>query len=551
MLWGHLVLLALVGIGLAGPLGLPVVANANCSSIAHCPNITAGCGGCWDSLQSKGQQHGARPGSELGPSDGMPCSDWEYDPSQCLHHVDCRALPNCLNILGTYCGWCGENNKPGNGMRGNNNNTGPFHPGQCQDTWVSDYKMCPLIVGPQQIHMNLGESPSELVITWASYHEGTATAVARNPNLPPRVFVANSTYWRNETHNSAGAPYVHRVLFTDLPPKTTFTFTVSVGNHTTEPFSYTTVDYERSDWPARFLVFGDMGRYGGGQVLDKLNEEVETESYAAAIHIGDAAYDLVDKGALNGDAFMERIQPIATKIPYMFIAGNHEIESNTFANYRNRFSMPNYDTQYWYSWDIQKVHFIAYSTEVYFANTEDIERQYRWLEQDLIKANSAKNRAERPWIIAYGHRPMYCSMHETNRDCRKFSSLVRLGLEDLFHQYGVDIVMAGHEHAYERMWPLYNYTVPQENYIDPSAMVHFITGAAGCNEHDGSCLNLIYEARGPFVAFYSTIQGTYSYGHLTIFNDTHAYFNSYVVEEERIEDEVWIVQHHHGMRTPL
>ena len=36
-------------------------------------------------------------------------------------------------------------------------------------------------------------------------------------------------------------------------------------------------------------------------------------------------------------------------------------------------------------------------------------RQYLWLENDLKKANSAENRDARPWIIIFGHRPMYCS----------------------------------------------------------------------------------------------------------------------------------------------
>ena len=67
----------------------------------------------------------------------------------------------------------------------------------------------------------------------------------------------------------------------------------------------------------------------------------------------------------------------------------------------------------------------SFSTEVYFV-LSNIEEQYQWLEQDLIAANSAANRSTRPWIIAYGHRPFYCSNIDPT-DCNVSTSRIRLG----------------------------------------------------------------------------------------------------------------------------
>ena len=53
---------------------------------------------------------------------------------------------------------------------------------------------------------------------------------------------------------------------------------------------------------------------------------------------------------------------------------------------------------------------------------------------------------------------MYCSNIDGD-DCTKNGSVIRLNLEPLFHQYGVDIVFSAHEHSYERLWPTYNNTV--------------------------------------------------------------------------------------------
>lgn len=44
---------------------------------------------------------------------------------------------------------------------------------------------------------------------------------------------------------------------------------------------------------------------------------------------------------------------------------------------------------------------------------------------------------------------MYCSNANTD-DCTKRESRVRRGLEDLFHSFGVDLILEAHEHSYER-----------------------------------------------------------------------------------------------------
>lgn len=177
-----------------------------------------------------------------------------------------------------------------------------------------------------------------------------------------------------------------------------------------------------------------------------------------------------------------------------------DCDSN-FSNYDARFTMTNTRTgeinNHFYSFDVGPVHFISFSTEYYFwveYGWKQIANQFRWLEEDLTEANRPENRAKRPWIITMGHRPMYCSTDDRD-DCKDKESIIRkglpilhaYGLEDLFYRHGVDIEIYGHEHTYERMYPVYNQTVYNgsmtEPYTDSRAPIHLITGSAVSYPH--------------------------------------------------------------------
>src|SRR4029453_5706499 len=67
--------------------------------------------------------------------------------------------------------------------------------------------------------------------------------------------------------------------------------------------------------------------------------------------------------------------------------------------------------------------------------------QLEWLEKQLAASGS-------DWKIAFFHHPLYSSGGRHGSDLQ-----LREQLEPLFLKYGVDIVLAGHEHFYERIKP--------------------------------------------------------------------------------------------------
>jgi hypothetical protein len=97
-----------------------------------------------------------------------------------------------------------------------------------------------------------------------------------------------------------------------------------------------------------------------------------------------------------------------------------------------------------YSFDYKSLHLVSFPTELFFDEDEHLEAGLDWLENDLAKAT--EERSERPWIIVFGHRPLYCTI-ETDSDCTKKAELIRYGpdrnrgLETILSKYNVDMYM--------------------------------------------------------------------------------------------------------------
>ena len=174
-------------------------------------------------------------------------------------------------------------------------------------------------------------------------------------------------------------------------------------------------------------------------------------------------------------------------------------------------------------------------------------------------------RRERPWIIAVGHKPQYCS--NWDEECADGNQMQR-EFEELFHQYGVDLVIEAHMHSYERMWPVYRGRPTAFDYNNPKSAVHIITGAAGCNEQSGWCINMVdhphgkYRNRlissslthlitGPWSAYRMWFPGTYSYSRMKVYNDTHLEWQQVLALTGEVVDSMMLVQNNHGPFGPI
>ncbi|CAN7937773.1 unnamed protein product, partial [Ixodes hexagonus] len=285
--------------------------------------------------------------------------------------------------------------------------------------------------------------------------------------------------------------YVHRVFIRNLKPGVSYRYQCGSTDGWSPEYTFVV---PRTNEPLTLAVYGDLGCENAVS-LPHLRSETERGNIDAVLHLGDMAYDLHSEDGHVGDKFMRQIEPIAAYVPYMTAVGNHERKYN-YSHYANRFTMVGQSgtvNNLFYSFNLGPAHIISFSSDHYLRKHKrtEVRNQFHWLEKDLQVANLPENRSLRPWIITMSHQPMYCSNGGKKRDCNSVDSLVRTGLgtrktyalEKLFHKYGVDLQLMGHQHSYERMWPLYNYKVYNEGslelYRNPKAPVHIVSGAAG------------------------------------------------------------------------
>lgn len=154
------------------------------------------------------------------------------------------------------------------------------------------------------------------------------------------------------------------------------------------------------------------------------------------------------------DSFGRFVQRHASRRPWMVTQGNHEVEAAAaplpgapppFAAYGARWRMPHEESgspsNLYYSFGAagHAVHVVMLGSYAPFDASSD---QYRWLAKDL----AAVDRTATPWLVVLLHAPWY----NTNAAHQGEGEAMRKAMERLLFEARVDVVFAGHVHAYER-----------------------------------------------------------------------------------------------------
>lgn len=275
--------------------------------------------------------------------------------------------------------------------------------------------------------------------------------------------------WKGESLPIQNGEYGYYVCvrLEGLEPDTVYSFEPDVTNSSLISFR----TFPEGITELKFVIFGDNRTQLN--IFNEIVKRIEDVKPDLIFHTG----DMVEFGSLyygqglvGWDDFINAISTLYRTTPFYIAFGNHdrggeEIFSSYFP--------PIYEgnSPYFYSFDLAGVHFIVLnSEEVINPSSQEV----IWLDADLSNVES-------DFKIVFIHRPPFSSSHhgklaEEGREEEIIN--IRENVVPILENHGVDVVFAGHEHNYERTYPL------KGGEIDPNGIIYVITGGGGAPLYD-------------------------------------------------------------------
>ncbi|TYH77030.1 hypothetical protein E1A91_D04G119300v1 [Gossypium mustelinum] len=369
---------------------------------------------------------------------------------------------------------------------------------------------------PQQVHASLA-GKEYMRISWVTDEKDVASKVeyGKVSGKYEAMAVGNHTSYHYFFYSSGK---IHHVKIGPLEPATTYYY--RCGGHGPE-FSFKTPP---QTFPIEFVVVGDLGQT---EWTASTLSHVDSKDYDVFLLPGDLSY--ADTQQPLWDSFGRLVEPYASRRPWMVTEGNHEIETfpiiypHGFKAYNARWLMPYQESgstsNLYYSFDVAGSHIIMLGS---YTDFDEDSAQYKWLESDLRKVDRKKT----PWVIALLHAPWY----NTNLAHKGEGESMRKAMEDLLYRARVDVVFAGHVHAYERFTRIYN------NKADPCGPVYITIGDGGNREG----LALMFENPTPEVSVYR--EPSFGHGRLRVVDESRAHWSWHRNKDSDpfVADVVWL-----------
>lgn len=287
---------------------------------------------------------------------------------------------------------------------------------------------------------SLGADGQAIPARWASLR------TAENLKLP-------------KLHSAPIGAFQYEARLSRLRPSTRYYYAIFDGNRRLTPsdpsYSFLTPPPAGTRQPVRFAVIGDSGT-GRRQQLDVFQAMLQHVGATGQpldfwIHVGDMAYGTGRDMEFQSRVF-EPYEALMRNTVCWPAMGNHEGNNSKgttgIGPYYDAYAVPTRGeaggiasgTEAYYSFDHANIHFIC-------LDSHDLERKpsgamAKWLKADLERANA-------DWLIAFWHHPPYTKgSHDSDKE--KDLTEMRQFIMPIIESGGVDLVLTGHSHSYER-----------------------------------------------------------------------------------------------------
>jgi len=344
--------------------------------------------------------------------------------------------------------------------------------------------------GPNGIHIAYGADPkTSMAVGWTGSPAGDALVRFGEPGD------------RDTTVRADRAPvpgmdaFAYTARLTNLSAGTEYTYEVTMDGTTRGPFTFRTAP--DADQPFRVTAIGDHGIADpnnpaqrpstddpnavvskAADLLDGAAEEGRSPGFH--IGVGDISYS--NGAPSTWELYFSEFEELYAERPFMTTPGNHEAEPGTgLLNYDRRLNdlMPIFEErvsadheQRWYDFDFGNTKFVSMNTTtdncgdilraeeyipLYDPRCSDpegtglVEETYGEVQEAFLREalEDAEATPDVKWTVVFMHGPLWTTSPD---------HAPRFGLREkwgrIFDEYGVDLVLHGDNHVWERSQPI-------------------------------------------------------------------------------------------------
>ncbi|MCM1289896.1 MAG: metallophosphoesterase family protein [Corallococcus sp.] len=338
----------------------------------------------------------------------------------------------------------------------------------------------------------------------------------------------------------AGDGYIHRAVASHLTPATEYIF--KVGDCELQNFSEQGSFKTSGEGAFTFLHVSDPQAY----------EQRYYENYGKMLASASSLYnfsfvaltgDIVNNSWAEHTPQLEQWEWALTDrfdfmghTPVAAVAGNHEAATDDFYS-RFTYDVPqgsDTSTGCYYSFNYSNAHFVCLNTNDTTNKTTPAATGLSAAQYDWIKADLEANKNSE-WLIVLMHKGIYdsgdhCQNAVIDSGSEDYDiAKIREQLAPLFTEYGVDLVLQGHDHLYSKSAPIVANTVngvleetaeeqPEirvidgaetETYLSPKGTLYLNSGSASGSKYYTPNVNydpdLIVKTNNPNALMYTAI----------------------------------------------
>ncbi|MCI5059014.1 MAG: metallophosphoesterase family protein, partial [Flavobacteriales bacterium] len=343
-------------------------------------------------------------------------------------------------------------------------------------------------------YLQLG-TPNSMVIKWRTQNPTSSKVMYSTDSSNLNMVVVDSAFTTE-----------HEVELANLNPFTKYYY--AIGSLTDTIFGYG--DYSNAFYtskttgdksPLRIWALGDAGTANSNQrsVRDAYYNYSNQNYTNVVLQLGDNAYSDGTDSEYQNAMFNNMYEDILRKSVFWSTIGNHDERSvdlnSQTGPYFDIYTFPKNGeagglasgTEEYYSFDNGNVHFIVLSSEN--GDLSSNGTMMTWVDNDI-------NATTQDWIIALWHHPPY-SKGSHNSDISSRETQMRQNALPILEAAGIDLVLCGHSHSYERSYFInghYSFSIfydTQQHEIDGTSGEHsvdcsYLKTTSGANAGKGA-----------------------------------------------------------------